>query len=53
MVNPILHMVNAFRYGFLGTTDVSVPGAFAIMIVLVVVAVHLGAGAAEPREWHA
>ena len=34
MVNPILHMVNAFRYGFLGTSDVSVPGAFAIMIVL-------------------
>jgi ABC-2 type transport system permease protein len=36
MVNPILHMVNAFRYGFLGTSDVSVPGAFAIMIVLVI-----------------
>jgi ABC-2 type transport system permease protein len=36
MVNPILHMVNAFRYGFLGTSDVSVPGAFAIMIVCVV-----------------
>lgn len=32
MANPILHMVNAFRYGFLGTSDVSVPGAFAIMI---------------------
>ncbi len=31
LVNPILHMVNAFRYGFLGTSDVSVPGAFAIM----------------------
>jgi ABC-2 type transport system permease protein len=37
MVNPILHMVNAFRYGFLGTSDVSVVGAFAIMIVCVVV----------------
>jgi ABC-2 type transport system permease protein len=35
MVNPILHMVNAFRYGFLGT-PVNVVGAFAIMIVLVV-----------------
>ncbi len=32
MFNPILHMVNAFRYGFLGTSDVSVVGAFAIMI---------------------
>jgi ABC-2 type transport system permease protein len=36
MVNPILHMVNAFRYGFLGTSDVSVVGAFAIMIICVV-----------------
>jgi ABC-2 type transport system permease protein len=30
-VNPILHMVNAFRYGFLGTSDVNVGLAFAIM----------------------
>ena len=36
-VNPILHMVNAFRYGFLGVSDVSVAGAFAIMLALVVV----------------
>jgi ABC-2 type transport system permease protein len=36
LANPILHMVNAFRYGFLGTSDVSVGGAFAIMIVCVV-----------------
>jgi len=36
MVNPILHMVNAFRYGFLGTSDVSVVGAFAIMLVFTV-----------------
>lgn len=34
--NPILHMVNAFRYGFLGTSDVSVPQAFTIMLTLVV-----------------
>jgi ABC-2 type transport system permease protein len=34
LVNPILHMVNAFRYGFLGTSDVNVVAAFAIMIVL-------------------
>lgn len=31
--NPILHMVNAFRYGFLGVSDVSVIQAFAIMLV--------------------
>src|SRR5262245_61758714 len=30
--NPILHMVNAFRYGFLGTSDVNVYVAFTIMI---------------------
>jgi ABC-2 type transport system permease protein len=36
MANPILHMVNAFRYGFLGTSDVNVGGAFALMAVLLV-----------------
>jgi ABC-2 type transport system permease protein len=36
MANPILHMVNAFRYGFLGTSDVNVGLAFTIMVVLVV-----------------
>jgi ABC-2 type transport system permease protein len=36
MGNPILHMVNAFRYGFLGTSDVSVTGAFLLMGALVV-----------------
>jgi ABC-2 type transport system permease protein len=30
--DPILYMVNAFRYGFFGTSDVNVAGAFAIMI---------------------
>ena len=36
-VNPILHMVNAFRYGFLGISDVSVVIAFAIMIAFLLV----------------
>jgi ABC-2 type transport system permease protein len=31
--NPILHMVNAFRYGFLGTSDVNVWLALGIMIL--------------------
>jgi ABC-2 type transport system permease protein len=35
--NPILHMVNAFRYGFLGVSDVHVGVAFTIMCVTVVV----------------
>jgi ABC-2 type transport system permease protein len=34
--NPILHMVNAFRYGFLGASDVHVTGAFVLMSVLAV-----------------
>ena len=35
--NPILYMVNAFRYGFLGHSDVDVGFSFAIMVVSVVV----------------
>jgi ABC-2 type transport system permease protein len=34
--NPILHMVNAFRYGFLGVSDVNVVLAFSIMLVFLV-----------------
>jgi len=34
--NPILHMVNAFRFGFLGVSDVNVEVAFLIMIGAVV-----------------
>lgn len=33
--NPILYMVNAFRYGFLGVSDVSVTLAFSIMGALI------------------
>jgi ABC-2 type transport system permease protein len=35
-VNPILHMVNAFRFGFLGTSDVHVVFAFGLMLLLTV-----------------
>ena len=35
--NPILYMVNAFRFGFLGVTDVNVGLAYAIMIGAAVV----------------
>jgi ABC-2 type transport system permease protein len=34
--NPILHMVNAFRYGFLGTSDVNVYAAFGIMLLFAI-----------------
>jgi ABC-2 type transport system permease protein len=30
-INPILYMVNAFRFGFLGASDVDVHNAFALM----------------------
>jgi ABC-2 type transport system permease protein len=36
-VNPILYMVNTFRYGFLGVSDVSVVSAFTLMTLLAVV----------------
>jgi len=35
-VNPILYMVNAFRYGVLGVSDVNVVTAFAVMLAFVV-----------------
>ena len=35
--NPILYMVNAFRYGFLGHSDVHVGFSFLFMVVAVVV----------------
>lgn len=37
LANPILYMVNAFRYGFLGISDVPVATSFAVMGVLIVV----------------
>ncbi|MGH8306451.1 MAG: ABC transporter permease [Steroidobacteraceae bacterium] len=33
--NPILHMVNAFRYGFLGVSDVNLGIAFTLMVLAV------------------
>jgi ABC-2 type transport system permease protein len=35
--NPILYMVNAFRFGILGTSDISIGHAYFILIVFVVV----------------
>lgn len=36
LFNPILYMVNAFRYGFLGTADVDVGLAFSVLIGLTI-----------------
>jgi ABC-2 type transport system permease protein len=53
-VNPVLHMVNAFRYGFLGQSDVNVWVAFTLMIaaaialfVTAVVLMERGSGIRE------
>jgi ABC-2 type transport system permease protein len=53
-VNPILYMVSAFRYGFLGSTDVDLRlaygimiGSAAIMFTLAVVLLNRGAGIRE------
>jgi ABC-2 type transport system permease protein len=36
LLNPILYMVNAFRYGILGVSDIQLPYAFAVIVVFVV-----------------
>ncbi|MFC3608899.1 ABC transporter permease [Stutzerimonas tarimensis] len=45
LVNPILHMVNAFRYGILGVSDISIGVALVLMLVATVllygVSIHL------------
>ncbi len=53
-VNPILYMVSAFRYGFLGSTDVDLRlaygimiGSAAVMFTLAVVLLNKGAGIRE------
>ena len=35
LANPILYMVNAFRYGILGTSDIDIRHAYAILLVFV------------------
>ncbi len=35
-INPIVYMVNAFRYGFLGVSDVDITTSFSVLCVFVV-----------------
>lgn len=42
--NPILYMVNAFRFGFLGVSDVDVTLAFSIMVGFVIVLFAVAVG---------
>jgi ABC-2 type transport system permease protein len=34
-LNPIIYMVNAFRYGFLGVTDVALPLAYGMIALFI------------------
>ncbi len=36
-INPIVYMVNAFRYGFLGVSDVGIGMSFSVLLIFVVV----------------
>jgi ABC-2 type transport system permease protein len=36
LLNPILYMVNAFRYGILGTSDIDIRHAYLIVLLFVV-----------------
>jgi ABC-2 type transport system permease protein len=36
-VNPILYMVNGFRYGFLGISDVSIFSSFSVILVFIMI----------------
>jgi len=51
LANPILYMVNAFRYGILGTSDVSLTvalsiiiGSFVVLFAFVLALLHRGIG---------
>jgi len=37
LVNPIFYMINAFRYGLLGTSDISLSVAFTIILIFIAI----------------
>ncbi len=37
LINPILYMINSFRYGFLGVTDIDLTIAFSVILVFIIV----------------
>ena len=36
LFNPILYMVNAFRYGILGVSDIDIGRAFFVIVIFVI-----------------
>ncbi len=50
--NPIMYMVNAFRFGFFGVSDVNVPLAFGITIGLAAILFVAAVMMMKPRQRH-
>ena len=40
-LNPILYMVNAFRYGILGESDINIAHAFTILIIFIFILFYI------------
>tara|TARA_B100000579_G_C22833040_1_gene857103 strand:+ start:1450 stop:2256 length:807 start_codon:yes stop_codon:yes gene_type:complete len=41
LINPVLYMVNAFRYGFLGVSDIDLIHAFGVIITFILLLIFL------------
>jgi len=37
LINPILYMVNSFRYGFLGVSDIDLPVALGVILIFIII----------------
>ena len=44
LANPILYMVNAFRYGILGTSDIGIGKAYAIILAAIALSILVKSG---------
>ena len=41
LINPVLYMVNAFRFGFLGVSDIDLMQAFAVIVTFILLMIFL------------
>ena len=41
LINPVLYMVNAFRFGFLGVSDIGLIQAFAVIVTFILLMTFL------------
>lgn len=51
LINPILYMINAFRYGLLGVSDIDLLTAFIIILGFIVALFSLALSMLN-RGWH-